>query len=583
MRSSICLSLLLTLLLVNPTASHAGGFTIPLIGSRGSTIGGFGALADDTSAMYHNVAGLGFMDDFNVDLSGTGIFSHTNYWRCTAAFDANGKPIPGGCATDSKGNIQFENQVTTVPHKGFPAGFGILPYLGLTGRFGLKRWNFGLAVYSPHNATGAFNDCERKASGEPVDCKNAPQRFHAQLGTINTIFITPSVAFTPHPDVSVGLGVSAVRASIISKRALWVGGPDSSLTTMMGDDGWQGEGTMTLDASAWSMSFNLGAIWKIGRTLFKSNRWLRGMRIGLSFVNQTSITFDSDITFHSPLLHKLMTENDGCRKGDAKSSEVLCGSSVGFTFPLLIRPSFFWQINDQFSFGFDIHWQNYSVYEEIKVDFDAPLVLLSVKVEENVEPKNSTDSITLSMGGRYTPRWAPGLEFHLGFVFDQSPYPNSTYSLLSPDADKYGPVFGASYQFDFGLQLSAGYIPMFYQDRTVRDSVLQTRICKPDDTSCQKIAPNAKFSMNGDVRDKRVDLFTFQIGWRFGYNNPAARAATAPKEPRIELAPGPETQPVAAPRSQPAPATQPQSAPATQPQAAPTSQPQAAPATQPTP
>jgi len=537
-------------LLLLPQSALAGGFTIPLIGSRGSTIGGFGSLADDTSAMYHNVAGLGFMDAYNVDISGTGIFSHTNYWRCTeATYDAKGNPT--GCKTGTDGSELFENKVTTVPHAGFPAGFGILPYLGLSGRFGLERWNFGLAVYSPHNATGAFNDCERKENGEPTDCSAAPQRFHAQLGTINTIYIAPSAAFVPHPHVSVGVSVSVVRASLVSERSLWLGGADGIGKTL-----WNGEGIMKLDASSWSWSFNLGVIWKIGQTLAPNTSWLKGLRIGLSFSNMTWFSFDTDIKFKSPMLYNLITENEGCRKGDKNSFEVSCAATVDFTFPLLIRPSLHWQITDEWAFGADFYWQNYSVYEEIRVDFKKPLKLLTVEVTENVEPKNSTDSITVSMGAQYKPRWAPGLEIHLGFVFDESPYPNSTYSLLSPDADKYGPVIGVSYQFGFGLQLSAGYIPMFYQDRIVRDSVLKPKICKPDDKACQGLAPDAKFSMNGDVRDKRVDLFTFQIGWRFGLNEEkkAPRPTPAPVVPASMPASAPASAPVApasAPVSQP--------------------------------
>lgn len=534
-----------------PSVALAGGFTIPLIGSRGSTIGGFGSLADDTSAMYHNVAGLGFMDSYNVDIGGTGIVSHTNYWRCTeATYDTAGNPT--GCKMGTDGSELFENKVTTVPHAGFPAGFGILPYLGLTGRFGLKRWNFGLALYSPHNATGAFNDCERKENGEPIDCSSAPQRFHAQLGTINTIYISPSVAFTPHPDISVGLSVSVVRASLVSERSLWLGGTDGLGATL-----WNGEGIMKLDASAWSWSFNLGVIWKIGQTLAPNTRWLKGLKVGLSFSNMTWFTFDTDIKFQSSMLYGLMTENEGCRKGDEASYEVSCEATVDFTFPLMIRPSFHWQITDQFAVGADFYWQNYSVYEEIRVEFKKPLKLASVEVTENVEPKNSTDAITFSVGAQYKPRWAPGLEFHLGFVFDQSPYPNATYSLLSPDADKYGPVFGVSYQFGFGLQLSAGYIPMFYQDRIVRDSVLKPKICKPDDTTCQTIAPDATFSMNGDVRDKRVDLFTFQVGWRFG----RGAEPRAPSPPPVQVsppasAPAPASAPTT-PASAPAPASAP--------------------------
>jgi hypothetical protein len=115
------------------------------------------ARADDTSAIYHNPAGLGLLGDYQVDISGTAILSHTNYSRCTrATFDAQGRPT--GCAVGPDGKILLEKQISTIPYGGFPAGFGILPYLGLSSRFGLEDWNFGLAVYSPHNATRADLD-----------------------------------------------------------------------------------------------------------------------------------------------------------------------------------------------------------------------------------------------------------------------------------------------------------------------------------------------------------------------------------------------------------------------------------------
>jgi len=501
-----------------PAPALAGGFTIPLIGARGASTGGFVARADDTSAMYHNPAGLGMIGDYMVDISGTGILSHTNFSRCAMdAVDADGNNL--GCKLDNQtGEPLYEDTITTVPYGAYPKGFGILPYLGLAGRFGLKRWNFGLALYSPHNATGSFPDCDRAENGAPTDCSGAPNRFHAVLGTINTIFISPSVAVTPIPDLHIGVTVSAVRAALTSERALWIGGPKGSLNNLHPDyKAWNGEGRIRLDTNAWTWAFSVGVIWHAGRTLAPGNPWLKGLRLGASYNSQANITFKSDLQLFSPLLYNLTSPNEGCRKGDADTFEVKCKNTIDFTFPMQLRFGLNWSLTPEWGFGIDAIWQDYSVYEEIRVSLDQPLSLAGyVSVNETVEAKDSSDSWTLIGGVSYAPRWLPGLEIGLGVVYDQSPYPDRTYSLLSPDADKMGPSIGIQYQTSLGLQVSIGYIPMFYFDRVVRDSEMRPKICKPDDSSCQGIAPDAEFSMNGDVLNKRVDLWTLQIGWRFG-------------------------------------------------------------------
>ena len=504
---------LVALLLAAPDQALAGGFSFPVIGSRGTTTGGFSARADDTSAMYHNPAGLGMLEQYMVDISGTAVLSHTNYTRCSAVtLDAKGNPI--GCKLGADGKELMEPTVSTVPYGGYPKGFGILPYIGLTGRFGLKKWNFGIAFYSPHNATGSFQDCERAEDGEPTNCDNAPSRFHAVLGTVNTIFITPTVALTPIPELHIGVSVSAVRAALTSERALWLGGPSAPAAALLG---WGGEGRIRLDTSAWTWAFQIGVIWHAGKTLAPGNPWLRGLRLGASYSSQANISFKSDLKLFSPGLHNLVQENDGCRKGDASKHEVLCATTVDFTFPMQLRFGFNWSITPEWGIGVDAIWQDYSQFKEIKVQFDEPLSLAGmVSVNETTEPKNSFDIWTFTMGVNYAPAWLPGLEIGLGLIIDQSPYPDNTYSLLSPDADKYGPFIGLSYLTSIGLQVSAGYVPMFYKDRKVRDSMLAPKICKDGDASCQAIAPNAPFSMNGDVLNKRVDLWTLQIGYRFG-------------------------------------------------------------------
>jgi len=538
----LALALLMVASVLPVREAWAGGFTIPLIGGRASTKLAFVAKPDDTSAAYHNPAGLSLLGPYQIDLSGTGILSYSAYSRCSLA-------SPVGCATDASGNIRYEPTVETTRYGNLPRGFGILPYMGMSGRFGLKRWNFGLAVYSPHNATGSFPDCERDENGAPTDCSGAPQRFHAMLGTINTIYINPTASFEPHPAISIGLGVSAVRAAITLDRSLWVGGPDGGAALF-----WNGEGRVRLEANTWSWAFNFGVIWHVGKTLPKV-RALKGLRLGFSYSSQTNFRFKDKMSLFQPAIWATIAENDGCSRAPGSSMDdghVRCKAEADFKFPMLVRFGLNWEVTREWDIGFDVFWQQYSVYKEIRIDFPEPLTLATgTTVGGTAEPKNSTDSWSFALGVQYSPRWAKGLEIRSGVIYDESPYPAETYTLLSPDADKIGWSLGVSYVFKFGLEIGGGYIMLRYFDRIIRNSKIVPKICEVGDTDCQTSYPDAPFSMNGDVKNKIVHLFAMHVGWRFGGGKPPLtrpKAVPPPsppaEDPRAARAP---TRPVTPP------------------------------------
>ena len=490
--------------------AHAGGFTIPLIGTRGGSTGGFVARPDDTSAMLHNPAGLGLLGAFGADLAGTALITDVRFSRCAGTDSA------GGCNLDSAGRTRLEPEVSPVAYGVLPAGFGLLPFMGVSGRLGPPRWNFGLAVYSPHNAVGAYPDCARGPSGQPRDCGGAPQRFHTVVGSITTIYITPTLSFSPWPTLHLGLGVSAVRSGIHMEQALWLGGPTGQAAAMeaMVED-WNGEGRVVFDAAAWTLAASAGVVWHAGRSLAPGNRWLRGLSVGVSVASPASLTFRSDLHVHSPLIHSLVVENDGCHKGAAGTYEVTCAVAAALEFPMQVRAGVHWQLTGQWAAGAEVTWQNYRSLEAFRLRLESPLVLISesLSVSEVTEPKDATDCLTVAAGVQYTPRWARGLELRLGVLWDQSPYPDATFSLLSPDSDKVGLVLGVTYAFSFGLEISAAYTPFFFSSRQIRISALRPQICPPGDALCRRMIPDADFSMNGDVPAQRTDALSVQVGW----------------------------------------------------------------------
>ncbi len=476
------------------------------------------ARPDDTSAVLHNPAGLGLLGPMQVDLAATALLTDVRFRRCTAVtLDAAGRSV--GCATDGAGQDRLEPEVAPVGNGGLPPGFGLLPFFGVSGRLGPPRVNFGLAVYSPHNAVGAYPDCLRAPSGQPLDCSGAPQRFHTVVGAITTVYITPAVAFSPWPWLHLGLGASAVRAGIRMEQALWLGGAAgqaAALEAMI--EPWGGEGRVSFQASAWTLAANAGAVWQAGRALAPGRPWLRGLSVGLSVSSPASLTFRDELRITSPLVHGLIRANGGCRPGGGEGYEVRCDVAAALTFPVQVRPGIHWQVDDRWGVGLEVTWQNYRALEAFVLRLAEPLVLISdaISVSAVEEPKDARDCFIVAAGVQHTPRWAPGLELRLGLLWDQSPYPDRTFSLLSPDTDKLGLVLGATYRFPFGLELSAAYTPFFFRARKIRDSALRPRICEPGDTFCSSMVPDADFSMNGDVPAERVDALSLQVGWRYG-------------------------------------------------------------------
>lgn len=507
--SSAALAFVLALMM-GPERVHAGAFTIPLIGTRASSRLAFTARPDDTSAVYHNPAGIGLLEEARLDMSGTALLVDIAYRRCARGFDENGVP---GCYPGPDGNL-FERTVTPTPWKNYPAGFGILPFLGMSGRFGLKKWNFAFAIYSPHNATGSWPDCKREANGEPIDCSRAPQRFDMIKGSINTLYLNPTVSYQPHPAITLGAGISAVRAEISLKQGLWVGGEEGYGADIF----WNGEGYLELAGTKWSYAFNLGFIWNLGETFPIRNPWFRNIRIGASYASQTEFDFSGKIDVTSLGIRTLA---QSCKQGDVS---IHCKAAAKFRFPMVLRVGLDWEIHKYGSVGVDVFWQNYAVFDKIQVRFPEPIVVQvphhsePITLTERIEPKNSKNAVGVGAGGQWNVIQVPGLEFRAGFLWDQSPYPDSTYSIINPDSDKYGFTLGVSYRFKLAkwgqllaqLEISAGYGVLFYEDRHIRDSILQPHICPGGHAECREDFPAADFSVNGDVTH-RVQVFLFQV------------------------------------------------------------------------
>ncbi|MBN1944511.1 MAG: outer membrane protein transport protein [Bradymonadales bacterium] len=478
-----CWLICAVVLLVSSTAL-AGGFTIPLVGARMSGQAAFGAHPDDTSAIYHNPAGLILVDGLRLELSGTGILTNTAYSRVdypqidgTGEFDTS-RPPSGLCppegASEGYDGDGYVLEPCYRPEAAPASPFGIIPFGGISYRLNAPRLAFGLGVYSPHNATAAF----------PED---GAQRYSVIEGSITTVYLTPTVAWQPHPFLALGAGLSVVRANARLDREYWI--PEAFHT-------WNPDPViLSLEAEGWSWGYNAGLILYPGALLSP----LEGLEIAASYTSRASLEFDGQIEVGGlgALLGGVF--EPGYQEGQTIERD----ATAEFTIPDMLRLSLGYAFGAVGWVGVDLYWNHYSLYDKLTIRLKEPLGTL----QEFTEPKDSTESWSLGVGGRWRP--IDALDARLGVFLDQSPYPDNTYTVLSPDSDKLGITTGLSWRPGWGFELTGAYMLLLFADRVVDDSLVRPEF----NFESLHLSMQAPFSANGEVVGKVVHVFGLQLGW----------------------------------------------------------------------
>lgn len=487
---------LLVAVAVVPATSRAGGFTIPIIGGRMSGQAAFVAHPDDSSAVYHNPAGLVLVRErLRVDVSGTHVFTNTAYTRADYPFNT-ALGAPGGGPDDfdtsrkPSGPCPAEGAATGYDANGYVlepcyrprvrprTSYGVLPYGGAVWNphwKGLKNLAFGLAVYSPQNAQADF----------PAD---GAQRYEVTSGAITTLYLTPAAAWRPHPAIAVGAGVSAIYASAKYKRVMWL--PDDIKALNGGQDL-----LVSLDGGAWTAGYTFGAIFFPGALAPK----LGGLEVAASYASRAALNFGGTIYVDGAAQELGAMLEDGYVEGQ----RIKRAATAQFTLPDMVRLGFGYDFGRRAWAGVDLYWSHYKLYRSLAIRLKERLG----SIEDFVMEKNSHDSFSLGLGGRYSPRdW---LDLRAGLFFDQTPYPNAYYTTLSPDSNKYGFTSGLSLKPRWlrGGEVTLAYMCLFYADRVVTDSRSRPNYAE---------VAFAPFSANGQVVGKIVHLLVTQLSWTLG-------------------------------------------------------------------
>ncbi|MBF8295070.1 MAG: hypothetical protein HW389_1615 [Bacteroidetes bacterium] len=197
----------LVVLMVCGASAFAGGYKIGEHGARAMGMGGaFVAMPRDASAIYHNPAGLSFLEGANILVGSTLIAPSTTFTG----------PTPSTASTDM------------VSQTFFPSNL----YVTYTMQNGLA---FGLGVFSPY-ALGT--EWAGNWVGRHLSVKSG----------LKTFYINPTISYKVSDQLSLGVGASYVLGSVVLERKL----PLIPLP----------DGTFKLEGKGTGINFNAGIIWK---------------------------------------------------------------------------------------------------------------------------------------------------------------------------------------------------------------------------------------------------------------------------------------------------------------------------------
>lgn len=418
-------------------AAFAGGFSIYEQGARATAQGGaFVARPWDASAGFYNPAGLA-------------MFGKPGQWR-----------IYGG-ATPLQVSAKFRGANpypgTAVSEKAKTKWF---PPVNLYGSYQVNdKVNVALAVTTPF---GLGTEWPEEYSG----------RFRSILGTVQAIFVSPTVSYKVNDQLSFGAAVDYIWSSVELKRR-------------QAQTYFNGSGTSLYDVAEVELTGTDGASfgWHLGALYKFNDQW----SIGVDYKHLVHQEYEGDAEFTILPTGNPVIDNsvNATFSNPAFGGLKQDGNAKYLNFPNSIVVGVGYKA-EKWNAELDFAYVGWSTFKQIQIEF----------------PDNA--SLTSSLEQNYDNSWQirAGFEYWLsekfagrcGYIFDKTPAPANTISPLLPDSDRHDLSIGFGYKFTDALSVDAAYMAVLFTERSTKNNV---------DKFDGRYAP-------------RVNLFSIGVGYSFG-------------------------------------------------------------------
>lgn len=406
--------LLLVVCCLFPAYTWAGNVDTYGIGSKASALGGaFAAYADDPFAVYYNPAGL--------------VQIKTKVVTAGAMFldpdlQAKDFTVSGLAGPD---DFADHSPVLTIPHLGFALPLN-------------ERLTAGLAMYVPYGLHLKWDT--------DSDFSKNPSSYDCYESWYYRMVVTPGIGYQISDKLSIGIGISLGRseAGVYSHTyALYalgqtIPGYNQPITANV-------EQELSDDLN---YSFNIGLMY----------RPVDNVILGLTYRSRADANFEGDLKFtglNGQEKAVLSSLGFAKYKYDVSSSDVDHPDQVQFG--LRYKP------NPRLSLEADLVWTRWSIVDNQTLEIDDPSlqVLLGalngsgVPVTQIVKERNWEDTKQVKIGLEW--QVTKILALRLGYFYDPSPVPDSTFDIQWPDADK------KTYSIGTGLNLDPWTIDLVAQ------------------------------------------------------------------------------------------------------------------------
>ena len=303
-----------------------------------------------------------------------------------------------------------------------------------------KNARYGLGLTSPFGLTTRYD-------------ANWVGRYHAIKTELITVELNPTAAFKINDTLSLGAGITLMKAEAEISQAQYIGPGTDGRSTVQGDDT--------------AFGFNFGAL------LGDENA-----RIGLGYRSRTDLDIEGDLNI-VPL-------------------GIKTGANADLILPATAYLSGFKRLGKNLALLATLRWTDWSEFEELRIEFDNGLPAA-------VTPQNWKDSNTYSIGLRYRPdhRWA----FRFGYAKDESPIKNDEFRTPRiPDTDRDWLAFGVSYRASAKTRVDFAYAHLFTDDAPVHETI-----------DLNAAMPGTIISdLNGTYEDTEIDIFALRIHFALG-------------------------------------------------------------------
>jgi long-chain fatty acid transport protein len=382
---------LLAGLLICSLPIYGGGFSIYEQGTRAMGFGGaFTASANDASAMFYNPAGIGFMSGTQFYVGATAIFPMAKF--------SGMPPYPGYGVTE-----ETKDQVFLPPH------FFITHALN-------DKWHIGFGVYTPYGL-GVEWDNREQFTG----------RYISQNAELKAFYFAPELSYQVSEKLAIAAGVQWVYSTVKLERML--NQPflsnviDIATIDLEGDNGG-------------SFAFDVSAMYKPTDKL----------QFGAIYRSKVTNDYDGDAEFKQiltgdPALDLIV--KSGLPTNAEGENEI--GVATKITLPWQFAGGVMFRATDKLSVEFNLMRFGWSTFDELPFDFESQKEAGDINTPENsVVREDYEDANQYRIGFEY--QTTEKFTLRTGYIFDNTPQPVQSLSVLLPDADRHDITVGFGYR-----------------------------------------------------------------------------------------------------------------------------------------